>query len=95
MMLNPKLLLRIREAYDTEFVEGCIAEFDAVHQKGFAFRYSGLGGEYCLFDYRTLLREMEHIHHVLGGIEVYLIETYAQNEEYQAYLESEFGSDMS
>ena len=69
-------------------------KFDAVHQKGFAFRYSGLGGEFCLFDFPTLLRQMEHIQQVLGGIETYLIETYAQNKEYEAYLESEFGSDM-
>jgi hypothetical protein len=82
------------ENYHTEFVEHCIAEFDAVHQKGLAFRYSGLGGECCLFDFPTLLKQMEHIQQVLGGIEIYLIETYAQNEEYEAYLESEFRSDM-
>jgi len=91
---KPKIDPEHWENYDTEFVEHCIAEFDAVHQKGFAFRYSGLGGEFCLFDFPTLLRQMEHIQQVLGGIETYLIETYAQNKEYEAYLESEFGSDM-
>ena|SRR6266853_973801 len=91
---KPKIDPEHWENYDTGFVEHCVAEFDAVHQKGFAFRYSGLGGEFCLFDFPTLLKQMEHIQQVLGGIETYLIETYAQNEKYEAYLESEFGSDM-
>ncbi len=91
---QPKIAPEDWKSYDTEFVEQCIADFDAVHQKGFAFRYSGLGGEFCLFDFPTLLRQMEHIRQVLGGIETYLVETYAQNQEYDEYLESEFGSDM-
>jgi hypothetical protein len=32
-------------SYDTEFVEKCIAEFDAVDPKGMAFRYNGEGAE--------------------------------------------------
>jgi hypothetical protein len=88
---RPKLGHGDWDKYDTEFVVKCIEEFDTVDKKGFAFRYSGQGGEYCRFDFRTLARSMEHVHQVLDGINTYLAEAHAQNAEYEAILESEFG----
>jgi hypothetical protein len=79
--------------YDTQFVEKCIAEFDAVDKKGFAFRYAGEDGDFCLFDYRTLARVMDHIRQVLDGIDTCLVEAHAENREYESYLESELGTD--
>jgi hypothetical protein len=91
---KPKLNPGDWENYDTEFVEKCIAEFDEVDKKGFAFRYAGRGGEFCLFDFHALANEMEHIQQILDGINVYLVEAHAQNAEWEAYLESEFRGDM-
>jgi len=91
---KPKLADGHWQNYDTAFVEACIVEFDVVDKKGFAFRYAGQGGEFCLFDFRGLLRSMEHIQQVLGGINTYLVEAYSQNAAYEEILESEFGGDM-
>ena len=44
-----------------------------------------------MFDYRTLLRVMDHIRQVLDGIDTCLVEGFAQNKEYEAYLEAEAG----
>jgi hypothetical protein len=83
---KPKVNPESWNAYDTAYVEKCLAEFDEVDSKGFAFRYPGQGGEYCHFDFDQLLLSMQHIEHVIGGLISYLDETYAQNEEYQAIL---------
>jgi hypothetical protein len=83
---KPKVNPESWNEYDTTYVEKCLAEFDEVDSKGFAFRYPGQGGEYCQFDFDQLLLSMQHIEHVLGGLITYLDETYAQNEEYQAIL---------
>ena len=77
--------------YDIAFIELCIAEFDAVDQRGFSFRYAGEEGDFCLFDYRTLARVMDHIRQILEGIDTCLAEGYAENKEYESYLLSELG----
>jgi hypothetical protein len=77
--------------YDTESVEKCIREFDAVDPKGFAFRYRGEGGEYCRYDFGALWSQMDHIRQVLDGIHTCLYEARQQIREYEDYLDSEFG----
>ena len=91
---KPKIEPSHWAGYDTAFVEQCLAEFDAVDNKGFAFRYPGLGSEFCRYDFLALHHEMEHIYQVLEGIETYLIEAYGQNAEFDEYLESEYGADL-
>jgi hypothetical protein len=83
---KPKIEANAWNEYDTNYVERCLAEFDEVDSKGFAFRYPGEGGEFCQFDFYQMLPSMQHIEHVLGGLASYLDETYAQNEEYEAIL---------
>jgi hypothetical protein len=91
---RPKIAADTWTNYDVQFVEKCIAEFDAVDKKGFAFRYPGQGGEYCRFDYGWLHVAMEHIQQILDNMLTYLIESYSQNAEYDAFLESEYGADL-
>lgn len=80
--------------YDTEFVQKCILEFESADPKSEAFRYSREGAERCHIDFRQLLQNMEHVHQVLEGIDTYLVETYGQNADWQAYLESEYLSSI-
>ncbi len=91
---KPKIAEDTWRNYDIQFVEKCIAEFDAVDKKGFAFRYPGQGGEYCRFDYEWLWFAMEHIEQILDNMVTYLIELYSQNAEYDDILQSEYGSDL-
>lgn len=91
---KPKMSDGDWENYDTEFVEKCIAEFDEVDKKGFAFRYAGQGAEFCLFDFRVLAQVMEHIYQVLDGINEYLLEAHHQNAQWDEYLETQFGADL-
>lgn len=78
-------------SYDTEFVEKCIAEFDAVDPKGMAFRYTGEGAESVRLHFGWLHAVMEHLYQVLEGIRVYLVEMHGQNADYESYLQSEYG----
>jgi hypothetical protein len=80
--------------YDTESVEKCIKEFDAVDPKGFAFRYRGHGGEFCRYDFEALSLQMDHIRQVLDGISTCLYEARQEIREYEEYLDSEFGLDQ-
>jgi hypothetical protein len=91
---KPKLADGDWDKRDIASVEACIAEFDAVDPTGFAFRYTGAGSEFCLFDFRALAVQMEHIHQVLNGIDTYLLEAHHQNAEYDAMMEAEFGADL-
>lgn len=91
---KPKIPEGDWSGWDISFVEKCVAEFDTVDQKGFAFRYPRQGGENCRFDYPWLLHTMNHVQQVLDGILTYLIEMHAQNAEWDSYLEAEYGSDM-
>ncbi|MGB9466513.1 MAG: hypothetical protein WBR10_15505 [Candidatus Acidiferrum sp.] len=77
--------------YDTESVEKCIKEFDAVDPKGFAFRYRGSGGEFCRYAFEALWIQMNHIRQVLDGISTCLYETRQEIREYEEYLDHEFG----
>lgn len=80
--------------YDTDFVETCISEFDAVDKKGFTFRYPGEGGEFCRFDYGFLPDAMKHVQEVLDGIATYLYEELREIGEYEHELEQEFRSSV-
>jgi hypothetical protein len=88
---KPKMESGHWDNYDTEFVENCIAEFGEADKKGFAFRYSGQGSEFYVFDFDWLSLCMEHIRQVLGGIDTYLVERHSQNWEWENYLQSEAG----
>jgi len=68
------------EEFDTEFVEHCIAEFDAVDQKGFAFRYRGHSVEKLEVDFGQLERTVEHVNSTLESIRVNLMLTWVGNE---------------
>jgi hypothetical protein len=72
---KPKINAESWNGYDTTYVERCLAEFDEVDSKGFAFRYPRQGGEYCQFDFDQLVPSMQHIEGVLGGMISYLDET--------------------
>jgi hypothetical protein len=77
--------------YDTESVERCVREFDAVDPKGFAFRYQKQGAEFCCYDFRALDSQMNHIRQVLDGIKNCLFEAERELNEYEQYLNQEFG----
>lgn len=80
--------------FDSEFVERCIAEFDGIDPHGMAFRYAGEGAESLHVHFHWLYAIMEHVHQVLEGIRVYLVEMHGQNADYESYLRSEFGEDI-
>jgi hypothetical protein len=88
---KPKIAFQAWDDYDVPFVEKCIAEFHERDQKGFAFRYPGQGGERYEYDFGFFRLAMEHVYQILGNMEVYLVETYAQNAEWQAILRAEAG----
>jgi hypothetical protein len=90
---KPKLSQEDWDNYDVAFVEQCVKEFDEADRTGFAFRYAGLGGERCNFDFQRLVASMEHVEQVLDGIITYLEEGYQQSLDYLADLETEYGSD--
>jgi hypothetical protein len=80
--------------YDIASVEQCVMEFDRADKKGFAFRYDRQGGELCRFDFEALDLQMDHFRQVLEGVWTCLYEKRSQILEYEAELQSEFGSDM-
>ena len=80
--------------YDTVSLEKCIMEFDQADKKGFAFRYDDCGGKRFRFNFEALARQMDHLRQVLEGLCVTLDMMRDQIQEYDAYLESEFGSDL-
>ncbi len=90
---KPKLALHDWESYDIPFIEKLIDEFHAEDKNGVAFRYPGENGDFCLFDHRTLARVLVHVHQILDGIDTCLVETYADNKEYESYLETEMAAD--
>ncbi|MGA7918035.1 MAG: hypothetical protein WCA38_00080 [Candidatus Acidiferrales bacterium] len=75
------------------FIENLIDEFHAEDKNGVAFRYPGENGDFCLFDHRTLARVLVHVHQILDGIDTSLVDTYADNKEYESYLEAEMAAD--
>jgi hypothetical protein len=79
------------ERYDIPFIEELINEFHARDARGFNFRYRGTDGDFCLFDHCTLLRILPHVDQILDGIDTCLVQTYEDNKEYEACMESEFG----
>ena len=90
---KPKLALDDWERYDIPFIENLVGEFHTEDRNGVAFRYAGENGDFCLFDHRTLARVLVHIHQILDGIDTCLVETYAENKEYESYLEAEMRAD--
>jgi hypothetical protein len=80
--------------YDTVSLAKCLMEFDQADKKGFAFRYDGCGGKRFRFNFEALARQMDHLRQVLEGLCVTLDTMRDQIREYDAYLESEFGSDL-
>ena len=91
---RPKIPEEDWKKYDIGFIERCIAEFDAVDPKGFAFRYAGHGVERLRVHFEWLGAIMKHVYQVLEGIQTYLSEMYHENAEYDAYLQAEYGADL-
>jgi hypothetical protein len=91
---KPKMAAGDWDNYDVEFVEKCIAEFNGIDPGGTVFRYAGEGAENVRVHFQWLYAIIEHVHQVLEGIRVYLIELHGQNADYESYLQSEFGSDV-
>jgi hypothetical protein len=93
VLLDAKPKTEHWENYDTECVEACVREFDAIDPRGFAFRYRGQGGESCRYDFNALWLQMNHIRQVLDGISTCLYEARQEVREYEQYLNQEFGDD--
>lgn len=94
VLLDAKPKLDVWDNYDTASLEKCIAEFDQADKKGFAFRYEGWGGKQFRFNFAALYEQMDHLRQVLEGICTALDTLRDQIEEYENYLESEFGPDL-
>jgi hypothetical protein len=88
---KPKIDPAAWESYDIPFVENCIAEFDNRDEKGFAFRYPRQGGERYEYDFGYFREAMEHVYQVLENMTTYLIESHAENSEWQTILREEAG----
>lgn len=91
---KPKIPEEDWKKYDVGFIERCVAEFDAVDPKGFAFRYGGQGVERLRVHFEQLAAIMEHVYQVLEGIRTYLNEMYGENVDYDANLQAEYGADL-
>ena len=90
------------DSFDIDFVEKCVAEFEALDPNGEKFRYHGdkfgvdkrPAGErvpvldHLGIDFKALLYAIQHVRDVLDAIDVYLIETHGQNQEWDAILNS-------
>jgi hypothetical protein len=90
---------------DTDFVERCVLEFDAIDPNGQRFRYHGatfgvekdperreqmtrtIQYDVCV-DFDELAGVIQHVHDVLGYLDLYMVETYGQNEEWESILRS-------
>ena len=88
---RPKIDRAVWEAYDIPFVEKCIVEFNERDEKGFAFRYPRQGGERYQFDFPFFRLAMEHVYQILANMTTYLIESHAENAEWEAILRDEAG----
>ncbi|HWW15185.1 MAG TPA: hypothetical protein VN310_11035 [Candidatus Dormibacteraeota bacterium] len=91
---KPKMQAGDWDNLDAEFVEKCIGEFEMIDPHGLAFRYADEGAESLRVHFQWLYAIMEHVHQVLEGIRVYLVEMHGQNADYESYLQSEFRGDI-
>ena len=84
---------------DTKFVEECVKNFEAADPApGWRFRYPtrviGVArrGEPIInelyVDFPAMLHQMDHVYEVLNAIDVYLVETHGENEEWEAEMNS-------
>ena len=80
--------------YDVASVKQCVMEFHKADRGGVAFRYDREGGELYRFDFAALNDQMDHIRQVLEGIWTGLSEMAHAIREYEAELQSEYGSDL-
>lgn len=86
----PKMPPETWNQYDVEFVRLCVGEFHAADESGFAFRYSGEGGERHVFSWQRLENAMQHVHQILAGITGWLVMAHDENAEWEAFLEAEY-----
>jgi hypothetical protein len=90
-------------AIDVEFVERCVQEFDAIDPDGERFRYHGpkFGIQKApvkreetapalplYVDFVAVASDVDHVHDVLRYLDVYMVETHGEVEEWQDYLRS-------
>jgi hypothetical protein len=85
---QPKIPVADWNGYDVDFVKKCVFEFDRVDPNGEAYRYDMEGAENYQVSYQQLATNIVHVHQVLEGIISYLVNTYGQNAEWQAILNS-------
>ena len=90
------------DSFDTDFVERCVAEFEALDPNGERFRYHGdrfgvdkrppeervPALDHLGIDFGALHYAMQHVRDVLNAMDVYLVETHGQNAEWDAILNS-------
>lgn len=92
------------KAWDIEFVERMILEFDAVDSSGFRFRYHGktfgiddpirgvLTVNELYIHYDRLLAQMDHARTVLGMIDTYLYETRGMVADWEGEIRAQMES---
>jgi hypothetical protein len=91
---KPKIAPVDWDHFDTDFIESCIAEFDAIDPRGMVFRYAGEGAEGLRIHFQWLYAIMEHVRQVLDGIHTELVELHGENDDYESYLQSQYGDDV-
>ncbi len=79
--------------YDVDFVGKCVAEFDRVDPKGFAFRYYGEGAEVVRTHFSRLEKSIPHVHQVLEGLRVSLAIIWSGNGEWPEPLDEDVNKD--
>ena len=86
---------KLWDALDTEFVERCVADFHEIDPNGERFRYrlekKSIPRDplsLLAVSWPFLLQTTEHVHDVLGAMETYLIETYGENADWEAEMNS-------
>ncbi len=90
-----KMGLKNWDAFDTDFVDRCICEFDRIDPSSERFRYPiEKNGpprdrlERLAVAWSWLPHTIGHVHDVLETMDMYLVETFAQNEEWEAEMNS-------
>lgn len=81
--------------FDLGFIDKVVRDLHRVDPESFSFRYSGnrigegvRGARELWIDFHAILGQSQHVYNVLHSIQVYLVETYGQNAEWEAEMSS-------